>query len=331
VKIGRLSLSNKVVLAPMAGITNLPFRSIARRFGCALGFTEMVSAIGLTRRMVRSISYLDSMPEDRPLGVQIFGSDPVVMAEAARMVEDLGADLVDINMGCPVRKVVRTGAGAALLRHPDQAGRIIEAVRKVTGLPLTVKIRSGWQRHDSGGFKVIAHIAEEGGADGIIFHPRTVEQGFSGAADWRLIAELKGSLCIPVIGNGDIRAPADAVRMLMMTGCDGVMVGRGALGNPWIFRDINNAFENRPEAPSLTLAEREWLIRDHLEKEIAYYGDEKRAASHFRKHILWYTKGLRGGGRFRQVAGKIQDKALILAEVECFFRSNTGDGNDVSI
>ena len=329
-KIGSLALSNKAVLAPMAGITNLPFRSIARRFGCALGFTEMVSAIGLTRRMVRSIGYLDSVPEDRPLGAQIFGSDPAVMAEAARMVEDLGADLVDINMGCPVRKVVRTGAGAALLRQPELAGRIIEAVRKVTGLPLTVKIRSGWHRHDSSGFKVIAHIAEEGGADGVIFHPRTAEQGFSGSADWRLIGELKGSLYIPVIGNGDIRGPADAMRMMMMTGCDGVMVGRGALGNPWIFRDINNAIDGRLKAPSPTLAERECLIRDHFEKEIVYYGDEKRAASHFRKHLLWYTKGLRGGGRFRQVAGKIQDKALILDEIVCFFRSVAGDGNDVS-
>ena len=195
-KIGGLVLENNVFLAPMAGITNLNYRLLAREFGCALAFTEMVSSNGLVREAVKTNHYLDSTPLDRPLGVQIFGADPNVMAEAARIVEGRGADLIDINMGCPVKKVVKTGAGAALMKSPERIKAIVAAVRKATGLPLTVKIRAGWRRGDICAAE-IGHLIQEEGADGLIVHPRTADQGFSGHSDWGLIREVKRRLQIP--------------------------------------------------------------------------------------------------------------------------------------
>src|SRR5512136_3034702 len=212
-KIGNITLKNRVFLAPMAGITNLPFRTVAREFGCGLAFTEMISANGLVKKTNKSYRYLISAPYDKPLGVQIFGSDPNVLSEAAQIVTDFGADLLDINMGCPVRKVVKTGAGAALLKEPDRVRNILQAIRKSTSLPLTVKLRSGWHR---GEIRVneIARIAEDCGVDAVILHPRTADQGYSGAADWSIIREVKKKSHIAVIGSGDIRSPEDARRMI---------------------------------------------------------------------------------------------------------------------
>lgn len=317
--IGGLSLKNSVFLAPMAGITNLPFRIIVRRFGCGLAFTEMISANGLVRGMEKTRRYLDSSDEDRPLGVQIFGQDPAVLAEAARMVtESGGADLLDINMGCPVKKVVRAGAGAALMKNPGQVDLIMKAVRKATPLPLTVKLRSGWSRRDINAL-ILARIAEDDGADAVIIHPRTVDQGFGGEADWDVIASLKKHLKIPLVGSGDIRSPDDALRMLDTTGCDAVMVGRASLGNPWIFWGIISRLKNEGY-PLPTLMEREALIRDHLKMEAAYTG-ECRGSRNFRKHLLWYTKGLRNGARFRQMVGAFSEQEPMLKELHRFFQS----------
>ena len=303
----------------MAGITNLPFRVIIRRFGCGLAFTEMVSANGLARGMEKTCRYLDSSDEDRPLGVQIFGQDPAVLAEAARMVtESGGADLLDINMGCPVKKVVRAGAGAALMRSPGQVELIVKAVRKATSLPLTVKIRSGWNRRDINAL-LLARIAEDSGADAVIIHPRTVDQGFGGEADWNVIASLKKNLKIPIVGSGDIRSPDDALRMLDTTGCDAVMVGRASLGNPWIFGGIISRL-NGGTFLSPTLMEREALIREHLKMETVYTG-ECRGSRNFRKHLLWYTKGLRNGARFRRIAGAFSEQEPMLKKLHLFFQS----------
>ncbi len=189
-RIGNLTLRNNVFLAPMAGITNMPFRVLVREFGCALAFTEMISANGLVRKTQKSYRYLDSSPEDKPLGIQIFGSDPDVLVEAAQIVAALGADLVDINMGCPVKKVIKTGAGAALMRAPEKVCMILKSLRKATELPLTVKIRAGWRRGDMKALE-IARIAEDCGVNAVIIHPRTADQGFSGSADWRIIEEVK--------------------------------------------------------------------------------------------------------------------------------------------
>lgn len=307
-------------MAPMAGITNLPFRSMARRFGCRLAFTEMVSVNGLVRGSQKTCRYLDSDRNDRPLGVQIFGSDPALMAEGARIVTERGADLVDVNMGCPVKKVVRAGAGAALLRDPEKVGMIIRAVRGATSLPLTVKIRAGWRRSEVNA-AIIARIAEDEGANALVIHPRTADQGFSGTADWAVIKAVKDALRIPVIGNGDIRSPGDARKMMQITGCDAVMIGRAALGNPWIFLNMGETQGGAGSDgyhPLVSLAEREQVIRDHLEMETDYSG-ERGGLQSFRKHLLWYTRGLRGSAPFRQKISLFQERGPMLSALRTYF------------
>lgn len=327
-KIGVLEFDRPVFLAPMAGITNLPFRTIARRFGCRLAFTEMVSVNGLVRGSQKTCRYLDSDRDDRPLGVQIFGSDPALMAEGARIVTDLGADIIDINMGCPVRKVVRSGAGAALLRDQEKAGLIIRAVRRATSLPLTVKIRSGWRPSEINA-PIIARIAEDEGANALVIHPRTADQGFSGNSDWTVIQAVKKTIHIPVVGNGDVRSPGDARKMLQITGCDAVMIGRAAFGNPWIFRNIGEQAgkgEGDFSYPPVSLMEREQVIRDHLDMETEYAG-ERGAIQSFRKHLLWYTKGLRSSAPFRQKIGGLNEREPMLAALRAYFQevNNTLD------
>jgi tRNA-dihydrouridine synthase B len=328
VKIGNLTLKNNIFLAPMAGITNLPFRTIAREFGCGLAFTEMISATGLVRNTKRSYRYLLSSPDDKPLGVQIFGADPEILSEAVQMAAGSGADLIDINMGCPVRKVVKTGAGAALLKEPPRVRLILQAIRKATSLPVTIKLRSGWRRGETGAIE-IASIAEDCGVDAVILHPRSADQGYSGAADWGVIEEVTTKLDIPVIGSGDIRSPEDACRMIRTTGCDGVMVGRAALGNPWLFGEIIKHLEENKGVLPPSGAEREKIIRRHLEMEINHSG-ESLGLRNFRKHLLWYTKGMRGGSLFREVVGRIHDKNDILDAVQRFFHA-VAEGLPISL
>jgi len=265
-KIGSLAIEPAACLAPLAGISNLPFRLLNREFGCALAFTEMISAVGLVRSIRKTCRYLDTASADRPLGVQLFGADPSVLAAAAAIVTARGADLIDLNMGCPVKKVIRTGAGAALMKNPALAFEIMKAVRRATPLPLTIKIRAGWSVRDINALE-LAMLAAEAGVDAVIVHPRTVEQGFEGHADWQLIAQLKQRVPIPVVGNGDIHTPADAGRMRAETGCDGVMIGRGSLGNPWIFQGIKSVLEGVPSGGPPDLAERERVIRRHWSAE----------------------------------------------------------------
>jgi tRNA-dihydrouridine synthase B len=302
--IGSLRLQNNIFLAPMAGITDLPFRTIVRSFGCGLAFTEMVSASGIVRGTEKTFRYLASSPADRPLGVQLFGNDPEIMAAAARVAGERGADLLDVNMGCPVKKVAKTGSGASLMRDPERVADILRAVRKATTLPLTVKIRAGWNGQRINALE-IGQIAQECGVDAVILHPRTADQGFSGRSDWDLIESIKGRLGIPVIGSGDVRCPEDAALMLRDTGCDGVMVGRGALGNPWLIGNIVTHLAGKG-ALMPSLSEKETVIRRHLTLAVDFYG-EKVGTRDFRKHLLWYTKGLRGGAQFRQAAGCICD------------------------
>jgi tRNA-dihydrouridine synthase B len=317
--IGSLSIEKNWLLAPMAGITNVPFRRVNRMFGVGLAFTEMISANGLTRGMKKTLRYLDTHPDDTPLGVQIFGAAPAALAEAAKILSDQGADLLDINMGCPVKKVVKTGAGAALLRDLSLMAEIIGAVRRATPLPLTVKVRAGWRRESINVLEA-AHIAQDAGADAVIVHPRTADQGFSGRADWSLIKGVKDHLQIPVIGNGDIRNGADALKMLQMTGCDAVMAGRGSLGNPWLFDQIDACLRGVEETLSPSLEQREQVIRHHLDLELTASG-ETPGLKNFRKHLLWYTKGLKGGALFRQRISTMEDRKLMLDELHNFFLS----------
>ena len=310
---------NGAFLAPLAGISNLPFRLIARSLGCALAYTEMISANGLIRKTAKTFEYLKTCADDYPLGAQVFGADPEIVAQASRIIADNGADLIDINMGCPVKKVIKTGSGAILMKDTDLVARIVTSVKKAVQIPVTVKIRSGW-RGGSINAVEIARIAEDSGADAITIHGRTADQGYSGKADWKIIAEVKKAVKIPVIGNGDIWHPQDAVKMLRETSCDAVMVGRGALGNPWIFKGIIQACSGQMENYLPSLDQRQKMIKNHWEMEAQFLGS-KLADKRFRKHLLWYTKGLEGASRFRQLAGKLKDGEAILNELNEYFRS----------
>ncbi len=317
--LGSLELKNNMILAPLAGVSNMAFRVIAREAGCALAFTEMISANGLVRGNDKSRHYLLSSDEDKPLGIQVFGSDPVILADAVRIADEQGADLIDINMGCPVKKVVKNGAGAALLKDPDRVAKILDMVRKATRKPLTVKIRSGWNGQNINAVR-IAQIAEHQGLDAVIVHARTAVQGFAGSADWRVIEEVKNSVGITVIGNGDVKSGVDARDMIRLTGCDGVMIGRGAMGNPWIFKSAVSVESEETDPDMPTLIERKEMIVRHLEAE-SLLGGSDGAVVRFRKHLLWYTKRLRGGAVFRAKAITISEKNLLMDEIERFFNS----------
>jgi len=317
-QIGTLCLNNPIWLAPMAGITNLPYRLLMKSFGAGLVFTEMISANGLVHGGRGSRALLASSPEEKPLGVQLFGEDPEILAEAAGLVEE-DADLLDINFGCPVKKVIRSGAGSALLRSPEKIGRIVAAVRRTTQKPLTVKIRSGWDRQ-SINFIETARIAEAEGADAITLHPRTRCQGFGGRSDWQQLQLLKTAVKIPVIGSGDIRTAEDALNMLLQTGCDAIMIGRGGYGNPWLIRDIAARLAG-PQVPAPpTTAERFQVAERHLALHLQTYGPRK-ALLEMRKHLCWYSCGLNGATRFRTMLNRTQSIAELRRIMADFFNS----------
>lgn len=297
-KIGDLVLEHNVVLAPLAGITNLPFRILCRRAGAALAFTEMVSVNGLVREGANTLALLKSQPEDRPLGIQLFGDTHQSLAEAARMVEGHG-DLLDINMGCPVRKVVGTGAGSALLRDPHKIAEIVRAVRAATSLPLTVKIRSGWHCGDNS-YLEIARIAEAEGCDAITLHPRSRSQMFSGHADWSQLARMKEVVGIPVLGSGDLFCAEDCLNMLRETGCDGVMIARGALGAPWIFRQVAELAATGV-VTAVTNHQRVESMQQHLELFCREEG-QAIAIREMKKHVGWYARGFAGAADIRRAA-----------------------------
>lgn len=290
-------------------------RLVVRECGAALAFTEMVSVNGLVRDGKKSFELMRSAPEDRPLGVQLFGDDPDILAEGARMAESFG-DLIDINMGCPVKKVVGTGAGSALLRDPSRIRRIMSQVRKATKLPLTVKIRSGWQAGDRT-FLEVGKIAEDEGCDAVVLHPRTRMQMFEGRAERSHIRELKESLSIPVIGNGDIFSAADALSLLQETGCDGVMIARGVLGNPWIFTQTLNLLQGKPVVP-VTPSDRLQTALRHMQAFIELAG-EKVAVREMRKHAAWYAHGLPSAARFRDLVNRIETKEALTEAIHDFF------------
>jgi nifR3 family TIM-barrel protein len=314
-KIGSLALANNLFLAPMAGVTNLPMRLLARECGASLCFTEMVSVNGLIRDGKKTFDYLRSTPADRPLGIQIFGEDAATLAQAARLVAPHG-DLIDINMGCPVRKVVGSGAGSALLKEPAKVAAIIRAVRHATDLPLTIKIRSGWHQGEEN-FLTIARIAEDEGCDAITLHPRTRSQMFEGAADWDQIRALKEQVSLPVIGSGDLFLPGDVAAMLHRTGCDAVMIARGGLGNPWIFREALTLLTGCATVPPDPDERRRVALR-HLELFIDFAG-EGVAVREMRKHFAWYARGVAGAARFRREVNGYTTVAALRDAATAFF------------
>jgi tRNA-dihydrouridine synthase B len=289
-KIGNIKLENNVVLAPMAGVTDLAFRLLVKEMGCGLVYSEMVSNKGLLYKNENTADLLATDPRERPAAMQIFGSDPKCMAEAAKMVTAGGADIVDINMGCPTPKIVKNGDGSALMQKPELAYRIMNEVCQAVDVPVTVKFRSGWDDTSLNAVE-IARLAQKAGIAAVAVHGRTRAQFYAGKADWNIIKEVKESVSIPVIGNGDVRSPEDAKNMLDFTGCDGVMIGRAAEGNPWIFRQVVNYLATGEIVPPPTLEERLSVIKQHLEMLISYKG-EYIGIREMRKHGAWYTKGL---------------------------------------
>lgn len=294
------SESVPLYLAPQAGVSESPFRRLCRRFGADVVVSEFVSAEGIRRRNVRTLEYLRFEDAERPIGVQIFGADAGAMAEAAALVTDVfRPDFIDINFGCPVKKIVKRNGGSGCLRDLPLVGSIIRAVAGATTLPVTVKIRSGWDEGTRDAVR-IGRICEQAGARALTLHPRTRTQMYSGAADWSEIAAVVDALDIPVIGNGDIRTGEDALRMRRETGCAGVMIARASHGRPWIFAQARAALAGEPVPGDPDPLERFRIVLEHARNAIAYEADEARAMLEFRKHLGWYTRGLPDGRRLRQ-------------------------------
>jgi nifR3 family TIM-barrel protein len=309
-RIGSLAIDPPLVLAPMAGVTDQDFRLIVRRIGgVGLVTMEFISSKGLVEHDKRILRLLHFVEEERPLSIQIYGSDPATMAEAARVVESMGTDVCDINMGCPANKILKGCSGAGLMNDLDLAESIIREVRSAIRIPLTVKFRLGV--HDGRrNYLELGRICQHHGVDAVALHARTAKQMFRGEATWDDIARLKDALSIPVLGNGDVWSAEDALRMLRETGCDGVLVGRGATRNPWIFREIAAALSHgRTRPPSL--ADRRDLIVDHFRAVIAR-GDEKLALHKARTFTHWYSHGLPSGLQLRRQLGKATSAEMIL-------------------
>lgn len=314
-KIGSIQLTGKAVLAPMAGVSDLPFRQLCVRFGAALVTTEMVSSKALQFQDKKSAELMRLAPEEAPVAIQIFGDDPAIMALAAKKALDFHPDAIDINMGCPAPKISNSGSGAALLKRPELCGEIVRAVKEAVSIPVMVKMRMGWDS-DSINAVPVARICADAGADAITIHGRTRQDFYHAPANWDRIREVKQAVSIPVIGNGDVFCAQDAARMLEYTNCDLVMVGRGALGNPWIFSQINAYLTNHCcILPPPGLSERIAVMLRHIQALCDYKG-EYRAMREARKHVAWYLKGLRGAAQFRRRAGLLEcfDDLLQLAQ-----------------
>lgn len=316
--IGSLKLENPIFSAPMAGISDLPYRLIMKRHGAALVYSEMISANGLFYNGKATRKLLQSSREERPLAVQLFGDTPERLADATIQVEEHG-ELIDLNLGCPVRKVIRSGAGSALLREPGKVARIIAAVRRATTRPLTVKIRSGWD-HGSVNFMEIARIAVEEGVDAVTLHPRTRSQMFGGAADWTQIKTLKRALSVPVIGSGDLFSAECIKTMFEQTGCDAVMIGRGGYGNPWIIQQALNLLANKPPGQP-TIDARFAVAKEHVRLCLETFGPQK-TLGHMRKHLCWYARGLEKSAGFRSEINQTRTVDEMNKLLENFFYSS---------
>jgi tRNA-dihydrouridine synthase B len=310
-----LATNVPLYLAPMAGVSESPFRRLCRRFGADVVVTEFLSAEGIRRENEATISKLRFGADERPIGVQIFGSDPIAMGEAAALVTDVFApEFIDINFGCPVKKVVKRNGGSGCLRDLGLVQDIIRAVARSTSLPVTCKIRSGWNEEMRDPVS-IALRCQDAGARVLALHPRTRTQMYSGHAHWDEIAAVVAALDIPVLGNGDIKTPHDAFRMRNETGCDGVMIARGSFGQPWIFDQTRDLLEGRPMRPDPSVEQRFAVALEHAHMAADYEPDRRGAAIEFRKHLGWYVKGLPGSAEIRKKLHAVTS----LGEVEGIF------------
>jgi nifR3 family TIM-barrel protein len=318
-RVGAVDLDRNLVLAPMAGVTNLPFRLIARQAGAALVFTETVSARGLASRGAKSWRLVESSPREEPLAYQIFGADGEILGEATRLLAERGARWVDLNLGCPVKKFIKKGAGSALLRDPSRVAPLVASMRRaLPGGVVSVKLRTGW---DAQSFTApeVARVAESEGADLVTVHGRSRAQQYRGTADRAKIAAVVDAVRIPVLANGDVVEPRDALDMLDETRAAGVMIGRGALGNPWLFSQIVELAEGRP-VPQPTGAARAHLVARHLELMLEYFGDGRSAVHMLKRYLCAYSAGMPGGSDFRNRISRSADLDLVVRSADRFFR-----------
>ena len=316
-KIGNVELENNLILAPMAGVTNQPFRIICKQFGAGMVCTEMASSKAIFHNDQKTKRLLNTEGEKRPISFQIFGSDEETMGYASKYISKL-ADIVDINMGCPAPKVVKNGDGSKLLLDLEKAEKIIKAVVQNSDKPVTLKIRKGWDKNNIVAVE-IAKIAEQNGISAITVHGRTRSEFYTGKADWDIIKQVKAAVSIPVIGNGDVIDEESALEMFKETNVDGIMIGRGAFGNPWIFREIIHYLETGEKLPKPTNEEKLEVIKKHVELAVKEKGEI--AVKELRKHIAWYTKNLKNSSEFRNKINTIEQEGELINYIDEYFKT----------
>lgn len=319
-QIGNVTVDGILALGPMAGVTDLPFRLLCKEQGADLLYTEMVSAKGILYKNKNTEPLITVREEERPVALQLFGSDPGIMGEMAKQIEERNFDILDINMGCPVPKITGNGEGSALMKDPKLVGRIVKSVSQAINKPVTVKIRKGFEADDANAVEV-ARIAEDNGAAAVAVHGRTREQYYSGKADWDIIRQVKEAVSIPVIGNGDIILPEDAGRMLAQTGCDGLMIARAARGNPWIFSQIQAYLRDGTVLEKPSIGQVVEMILRHGKMEIAFKG-EYTGVREMRKHIAWYTAGYPDSARLRSSVNEAESYGQ-MKELLCQYLEKT--------